>query len=70
MEVNPAYLKIGKTNSQVNRANPQSRLSGILCALAHGKLYFEFLKIFSVPENNLPLQGAKNTPKSYFLIEN
>ena len=27
----------------------------------NGKLYFEYLKIFSVPENHLPLQGAKNT---------
>jgi hypothetical protein len=36
------------------RANAQSRLSGILFALANGKLYFEYLKIFSVPENHLP----------------
>jgi hypothetical protein len=36
------------------RADAQSRLSGILFALANGKLYFEELKIFSVPENHLP----------------
>jgi hypothetical protein len=59
MEVSNAYSKVNNANMKVNRANSQSRDSGILCALAHGKLYFEFLKIFSVPENHLPLQGAK-----------
>jgi len=51
------------------KAFKQFRPSEILFALANGKLYFEFLKIFSVPENHLPLQGAKTLPKSAFLIE-
>jgi hypothetical protein len=41
-------------NPKVNRAKAQSRPSGILFAQANGKLYFEFLKIISVPQNNLP----------------
>jgi len=41
-------------NPKVNRAKAQSRHSGILFAHANGKLYFEFLKIISVPQNNLP----------------
>jgi hypothetical protein len=56
-------------NIKANRANAQSRLSGILFALANGKLYFEFLKIFPVPENHLPLQGVKTLPKSAFLVK-
>ena len=59
-------LKVGEANSQVNRANAQSRLSGILFALANGKLYFEFLKIFSVPENTCSCRGLKMLPKSAF----
>jgi len=55
--------------SKVNRANAQSRLSGILFALANGKLYFECLKIFSVPENHLPFQGVKTLPKSAFSVK-
>jgi hypothetical protein len=45
-----------RANIKVNRAIAQSRPSGILFALANGKLYFEYLKIFSVPENHLPPQ--------------
>ena len=40
-----------------NRAKAQSRPSGFLCALAHGKLCFEYLKTFSVPENPCPYRG-------------
>ena len=52
-------VKVGGANSKVNGAYAQSRPSGILFAPANGKLYFEFLKIFSVPENHLRLQRAK-----------
>jgi hypothetical protein len=51
---------------KVNQANTQSRPSGILFASANGKLCFEYLKTFSVPENHLPLQGAKTPPKLVF----
>jgi hypothetical protein len=34
----------------------------------NGKLYFEYLKIFSVPENHLPLQGAKNASEVAFSL--
>jgi hypothetical protein len=61
-----SYPNNQSLNSKVNRANAQSRPSGILCALAHGKLCFEYLKTFSAPENHLPLQGAKTPPKSAF----
>jgi len=53
--------------SNVNRAIAQSRPCGILFASANGKLYFEVLKIFSVPENHLLLQRVKTLPKSAFL---
>jgi len=52
-----ADSKVCTVIPQVNGANAQSRLSGILFAQANGKLYFEELKIFSVPENHLPLRG-------------
>jgi hypothetical protein len=42
---------------KVNRANSQSRPSGILCALAHGKLYFALLTSFSAAQNHLPRHG-------------
>ena len=68
--------KINQTNPKANRvilksnqAKAQSRHSGILFAPANGKLYFECLKIFSVPENHLPLQGVKTPPKLAFLLE-
>jgi hypothetical protein len=59
-QVNPA-------NSKVNGANAQSAHRRILFAQANGKLYFEYLKIFSVPENHLPLQGAKHLRSRCFL---
>jgi hypothetical protein len=68
-KVNKDDTKVSTAISKVNRANAQSRPSGILFALANGKLYFEFLKIFSVPENHLLLQRAKTLPKSAFLIK-
>ena len=44
----------------INKAYAKSRLSGILFASANSKLYFECLKIFSVPENHLPhMRGEK-----------
>jgi hypothetical protein len=51
--------KVNPANMKVSRANVQSRPSGILFAPANGKLYFAALKILSVPQNNLPLQGKK-----------
>ena len=63
----PVILNNQSRYTKVNRANAQSRPGGILFALANGKLYFEFLKIFSAPENHLPWQGAKMLPKSAFL---
>jgi hypothetical protein len=62
--------KVSTAICKVNRAYSQFRDSGILFAPANGKLYFEFLKIFSVPENHLPLQGAKTLPKSAFFNRN
>ena len=41
----------------VNRANTQFGYGGILCAQAHGKLYFEVLKRISAPQNHLPHKG-------------
>ncbi|KAA6348516.1 hypothetical protein EZS27_004040 [termite gut metagenome] len=41
--------------SKVNKANAQSAQRRILLSMDNGKLYFECLKIFSVPENHLPL---------------
>jgi len=61
--------KSNRTNSKVNRANAQSRLSGILFALANGKLYFECLKIFSVPENHLPQRGRTHSEVARSLIQ-
>jgi hypothetical protein len=50
----------------VNRANAQSRPSGISFAPANGKLYFEFLKIFSVPENTYSCRGRKTLRSRVF----
>ena len=50
----------------VNRANAQSRPCGILFAPANGKLYFEFLKIFSVPENTCPCREQKHSEVVFF----
>jgi hypothetical protein len=51
--------KVNRVFSKVNKAYSQFRDSGILFAPANGKLYFEFLKIFSVPENTCPCRGQK-----------
>ena len=51
------YPKVNRANSTVNKANAQSRPSGILCALAHGKLYFALLTSFSAAQNHLPRKG-------------
>jgi hypothetical protein len=55
----PVNSKVNPANIKVNGANTQSRPGGILFAPANGKLYFEFLKIFSVPENTCPCRGRK-----------
>ena len=52
-----AIPKVNKAIPKVNRAKAQSRVSGILSAQADGKLYFEFLKRISVPQNHLPHKG-------------
>jgi hypothetical protein len=57
-KVNPADIK-------VNPANAQSHRGGILFAPANSKLYFEALKMLSVPQNNLPRAGEGNAPKSH-----
>ena len=49
--------KVNQAIPKVNRAKAQSRHSGILLAQANGKLYFEFLKSISVPQNHLPRKG-------------
>jgi hypothetical protein len=62
------YPKISKTNSTVNRANIQSRPSGILCAPAHGKLYFGATGIFPSYQNHLPRAG-RNVLRSRTFIQ-
>lgn len=62
--VNNTFSTVNNVYPQVNRAYSQFRDSGILFAPANGKLYFEFLKIFSVPENTCPCRGQKRAPKS------
>ena len=62
-----ANPKCNRAITTVNRAIAQSRPSGILFAQANGKLCFEYLKTFSVPENHLLLQRVKTPPKSAFL---
>jgi hypothetical protein len=49
--------EVSPANPKVNWAIAQSRPSGILFASANGKLYFEFLKSISVPQNHLPHKG-------------
>lgn len=52
---------------KVNIANTESvPQGGFYLRRANSKLYFECLKIFSVPGKNLPLRG-KTLPKSAFL---
>jgi hypothetical protein len=64
-KVNNAYMKISRADLTVNKANAQSRLSGILCALAHGKLYFGATGMFPSHQNHLPRKGEDCTPKSH-----
>ena len=52
-----AIPKVSPAIPKVSRANAQSRPCGILFAQANGKLYFEFLKKISVPQNHLPHKG-------------
>jgi hypothetical protein len=60
---NPIWLtgKVIPANTKVNKTNPKSigltpnPACGISFAQANGKLCFECLKTFSVPENYLPL---------------
>ena len=51
------YPKVSNAYSTVNKANAQSRDSGILCALAHGKLYFGATGMFPSHQNHLPRVG-------------
>jgi hypothetical protein len=62
--------KNSHANPEGNPAHAQSRPCGISFAPANGKLYFEALKIFSVPENHLLLRRAKTLPKSAFSNRN
>ena len=55
------YPKVNRANSTVNKANAQSRPSGILCALAHGKLYFAKYKIGFLP---IELQGFRKRKRT------
>ena len=57
VKANSVYPKVNRANLTVNKANAQSRDSGILCALAHGKLYFALLTSFSAAQNHLPRNG-------------
>lgn len=56
-KANSVYPKVNRANLTVNKSNAQSRSSGILCALAHGKLYFALLTSFSAAQNHLPRKG-------------
>jgi hypothetical protein len=64
-----ANPKVGIAILKVNQANAQFRPSGILFAPANGKLYFEFLKIFSVPENTCPCREQKTSEVVFFYVE-
>ena len=57
LKVNPVISKVNQAISKVNQAIAQSRPSGILCAPAHGKLYFALLTSFRASQNNLPHKG-------------
>jgi hypothetical protein len=59
--------KVNFANSKVNNANIQYRHSGILFAQANGKLCFEVLKTFSVPENHLPCREQNTAEVGVFL---
>ena len=49
---------------KVSRANAQSRLSGILCSLEHGKLCFLLLTSFPATQNHLPLTQGRDALRS------
>jgi hypothetical protein len=72
-KVIPAISKVNKANSKPTglTSNPAC---GISFAQANGKLCFECLKTFSVPENYLPrrfmLWGKTRSEVGVFLIEN
>jgi hypothetical protein len=51
---------------KVNQAYSQFCDSKILLSLDSCKLYFEFLKIFSVPENTCPCRGQNASEVSVF----
>jgi hypothetical protein len=64
-----AFLTVNNADSKISRAYSQFCGSKILLSLDSGKLYFECLKIFSVPENHLPLRVQKRAPKSCVLVK-
>ena len=68
LKINQANVKVNRTNIKVNGAFTQSRPSGILCALAHGKLCFLQQTIVFAAKNHLPrcfTAGGRNAaPKS------
>ena len=64
-EINKASSKVSRANLTVNKSNAHSRPSGILCALAHGKLYFGVTGMFPSHQNHLPRKGEDCTPKSH-----
>jgi hypothetical protein len=57
--------KTGNAGQIINSAYAQARLSGILCAVAHGKLSFCPLSSLRADKKNLPLQG-KNASEVAF----
>ncbi|MDR2385612.1 MAG: hypothetical protein LBD80_08150 [Tannerella sp.] len=67
VKVIPANTKVNKANTKSTGLTPNPAC-GISFALANGKLCFEYLKTFSVPENHLPrrfmLRGKNRAPKS------
>jgi hypothetical protein len=62
--------KVSSAIPKVNGTNAQFRYRGILFAPANGKLYFAFLKIFSVPENTCPCRGQKHSEVVFFKMWN
>ena len=54
---------------KIDRVYKQARFSGILCAVAHGKLSFCPLTTLRADKKNLPfLEGRDATPKSCILL--
>jgi hypothetical protein len=72
-------ISIGHTRQSVRLTQKSIGLtpnpaSGILCALAHCKLYFAYLKIFSGTQNHLPRKRGRTRsevvrPVRKFLME-